>query len=296
MSANDLSPKIDVDVKRSTTGVWLVKMPKYLSQILNDYGDSCVNGEIGRLIKPPQSQLAKSSGSAERVQGVSFCLNDQIMKKIQERNPSKDFQMPPREHRFCLSSTADDVVRTVYTRTTNNSNSSTGEQIAIVGKVIQRAEVRPVENEQYMSMKRKQFESSKEPTRKALMINKKSNAPLPRRDHEENKERLRLKKLKGKRLRGSEDEVTTKLFEAFSKNQYISMSGLEEITNQPKNFLQQLVKMYCNYNNSGHTYELKPQFRGRSIAKDDDDDDDMDDDDDDDDDDDNSNNNNNDNK
>jgi hypothetical protein len=63
------------------------------------------------------------------------------------------------------------------------------------------------------------------------------------------------------------------------------MSSLETITKQPKNYLQQLVKRYCNYNNAGHTYELKPQFRHYTVTKDqdDDDDDDIEDDDDDDD-------------
>ena len=132
-------------------------------------------------------------------------------------------------------------------------------------------------------MKRKQFEVSQEPNRKAQMISKKINPYAPRRDHAENKQRLKQKKLMGKRVRSDEDTVLNLMFEAFSKNQYISMSALETITQQPKNFLQQLVKRYCNYNNAGHTYELKPQFRHYSMSKDDDDDIEDDDDDEDDD-------------
>lgn len=135
----------------------------------------------------------------------------------------------------------------MYTRTLNSSNAPSSEQISVVGKVIQRAEVRPVENEQYMSMKRKQFETSQEPTRKAQMINKKINAYVPKRDHASNKERQRIKAIKGVRVRSSEEAVLNQMFEAFTKNQYISLSALETITNQPKNYLQQLVKRYCNY-------------------------------------------------
>jgi len=94
----------------------------------------------------------------------------------------------------------------------------------------------------------------------------------------------------GKRIRSSEDAVLNQMFEAFSKHQYISMSSLESITQQPKSFLQQLVKRYCNYNSAGHTYELKPQFRHYSLPKDDDEEEDDIVDDDDDDDDDNNNN------
>jgi len=293
MSTNDPSVPIDVDLTRSTNGVWLVKMPKYLSQILDEHSDGAINGEVGRLIRRAPQPSGKGSTPATaggRSQDVFFCLNDQIMEKLREKNPSKDYQPPPREHQFCLGNIPDGILRTIYTRTLTNPNVPSSEQISLVGKVIQRAEVRPVENEQYMALKRKQFEISQEPTRKAQMISRKTNIYAPKRDHPENKERLKMKKLMGKRVRSDEDVVLNLMFEAFSKNQYISLSSLETITQQPKNYLQQLVKKYCNYNNAGHTYELKPQYRYYSPAKEDDDEEeDIKDDDDDDDDDDNNN-------
>jgi hypothetical protein len=107
MSTNDPSNPIDVDLTRSTSGVWLVKMPKYLSQVLNDYGDGAINGEVGRLIKRPPATTTTTTGKSStptaaggRTQDVFFCLSDQIMEKLKEKNPSKDYQIPPREHRF----------------------------------------------------------------------------------------------------------------------------------------------------------------------------------------------------
>jgi hypothetical protein len=103
MSANDPSVPIDVDLTRSTNGVWLVKMPKYLSQILDEYGDGAMNGEVGRLIRrAPTVGKGNTPATAAggRSQDVFFCLNDQIMEKLREKNPSKDYQLPPREHQF----------------------------------------------------------------------------------------------------------------------------------------------------------------------------------------------------
>jgi hypothetical protein len=104
MSTNDPSVPIDVDLTRSTNGVWLVKMPKYLSQILDEYGDGALNGEVGRLIRrPTQPSSGKGSTPAAaggRTQDVIFSLNDQILDKLREKNPSKDYQLPPREHQF----------------------------------------------------------------------------------------------------------------------------------------------------------------------------------------------------
>jgi len=104
MSTNDPSVPIDVDLTRSTNGVWLVKMPKYLSQILDEYSEGAVNGEVGRLIRrAPAAASGKGSTPAAaggRSQDVFFCLNDQIMERLREKNPSKDYQLPPREHQF----------------------------------------------------------------------------------------------------------------------------------------------------------------------------------------------------
>lgn len=273
MSSTDPSVPIDVDVSRASSGVWLVKMPKYLSQILNDHADVAPNGEVGRLVKRTLQTgkgAASTVASGPKTQEVAFCLSDQVMDRLKEQSKSKDFQMPPREHRFwfelhlrgeeqdcsnhsspsSLSNVSDGVLRTVYTRTLDNPHVPASEQISFVGKVIQRAEVRPVENEQYMSMKRKHFEVSQEPTRKAQMIEKKRSIYLPKRDHEENKLRQKQKKEMGKRIRSSEEDVLNVIFRAFGKNQFIAMAGLEAITQQPKNFLQQLLKRYCNYNSA----------------------------------------------
>jgi hypothetical protein len=103
MSTNDPSSPIDVDLTRSTSGVWLVKMPKYLSQILNDHAEGAINGEVGRLVKRPP-QTGKGSAPAppggRSSQDVVFCLNDQIMERLKQENPSKDYKLPPKEHRF----------------------------------------------------------------------------------------------------------------------------------------------------------------------------------------------------
>lgn len=102
MSANDPSVPIDVDLTHSVSGVWLVKVPKYLSKILDDYGDGTANGEVGRLVRRSGTagKSNPSTGSTGRAQDVFFCLNDQILDKLREENPTKDYQLPPREHQF----------------------------------------------------------------------------------------------------------------------------------------------------------------------------------------------------
>ena len=150
---------------------------------------------------------------------------------------------------FSVSDISDGVLRTVYTRTPNNTNSPIPERISMTGKIMKRVDIRPIGDDQYMQMKRRQIESSQEPRSRAQIIQKRTNVYAPRRNHPENLLRNKAKKTT-KRIRDSEEDVTRLIFEAFSKNQYIQMSGLEDQTKQPKIYLQQLLKRYCNYNSS----------------------------------------------
>ncbi|CAF1497170.1 unnamed protein product, partial [Didymodactylos carnosus] len=177
---------INIDLSHSTCGVWLVKMPKYLSQILNDYGESMPGGEVGRLVK---KNSTNTNVGPSKAQDVVFRLNDHIFERLKQQNPTIE-QLPPREHRFILSNISDGVIRSVYTRTPTQQTSQP-EQIAVVGKVIQRAEVRPVEDEQYMSMKRIQIERSQEPARKVQLIKRLGNVYKARSNHDDNIENER---------------------------------------------------------------------------------------------------------
>jgi hypothetical protein len=102
MSTIDPSIPIDVDLTRSNGGVWLVKMPKYLSQILNDHANSTPSGEVGRLVTRSfqTNKGATSSRTTGKPPEATFCLNEQVLERLKQQNESKDFQLPPREHRF----------------------------------------------------------------------------------------------------------------------------------------------------------------------------------------------------
>ena len=102
MSTIDPAAPIDVDLSGSNSGAWLVKMPKYLSQILSEHSSACTNGEVGRLIRKPAAapSTTASSSTTGKVQEVTFCLSEEIIERIKKQNPYADFQMPPREHRF----------------------------------------------------------------------------------------------------------------------------------------------------------------------------------------------------
>lgn len=95
----------EVDLTRSMNAVWLVKMPKYLSEILNEHAGAMPNNEIGRLVKrtlptgPGASAIVPPTASG-KPQEATFCLSDKMMERIEQTHKGSDFKMPPQEHRF----------------------------------------------------------------------------------------------------------------------------------------------------------------------------------------------------
>lgn len=102
MSTNDPSVPIEVDTNRANCGAWLVKMPKYLSQILNEHGNKVPNGEIGKLIRRPVAGTkgATSSTASSKTPEVTFRLSDAIIERVRNSSQNSESQMPQREHRF----------------------------------------------------------------------------------------------------------------------------------------------------------------------------------------------------
>lgn len=105
MSSGDITKPIDVDMTRSMNAVWLVKMPKYLSEILNENANAMTNNEIGRLVKRTlptgqNSSSASSSTTGGKPQEATFCLSDKLLERLEQTHKGSDFKMPPQEHRF----------------------------------------------------------------------------------------------------------------------------------------------------------------------------------------------------
>ncbi|XP_013451634.3 general transcription factor IIF subunit 2 [Medicago truncatula] len=67
-----------------------------------------------------------------------------------------------------------------------------------------------------------------------------------------------------KRTRGNRGEVEESLFKKFEKQSNWSLRNLVQETDQPEQFLKDILKDLCVYNNKGTnqgTYELKPEYR-----------------------------------
>lgn len=234
-----------VDCSNATRGVWLVKVPKYISQ---RWDAAPGNIEVGRL------KITKASGQKP---AVSFTLSEAVL--------AMERATIPKEHQFVISSVGGQTLG-VFSQTAAGSSDAVvpqPETVAIEGKVIQRAECRPRADASYMQLKRHTIRSSARPGRTLKTIADVVHVK-PVSDHRHNLEYARKKKEQGKKMRDDKDKVLSMVFAAFEKHQFYNIKDLVRLTMQPVTYLKEILGEICNYNmKSPHRnmYELKPEYR-----------------------------------
>ncbi|XP_060755008.1 general transcription factor IIF subunit 2 isoform X1 [Neoarius graeffei] len=250
---------VDLTGAKQNTGVWLVKVPKYLSQ---QWAKASGRGEVGKL------RIGKNQGKAE----VSFTLNEELT-TIDSMVDKASMVRVPREHPFTLQTVGGQTLA-VFTETSSGqsdaegSGSGTGtgpDKIALEGVVVQRAECRPAANENYMRLKRLQIEESSKPHRFSQQLEKAVTTNYkPVANHAYNLDYEKKKKEEGKRARADKQQVLDMLFSAFEKHQYYNIKDLVDITKQPVIYLKEILRDIGIYNVKGthkNTWELKPEYR-----------------------------------
>uniref|UniRef100_A0A8C5QAF2 General transcription factor IIF subunit 2 n=1 Tax=Leptobrachium leishanense TaxID=445787 RepID=A0A8C5QAF2_9ANUR len=237
--------ELDLSGAKQNTGVWLVKLPKYLAQ---QWAKASGRGEVGKL------RIAKNQGKTE----VSFTLSEELA-SIQDigGKAAPSSVTAPREHPFQLQSVGGQTL-TVFTeslsgQTDDKSEIRTADKLAIEGIVVQRAECRPAVNEHYMQMKRRQIEESSKPKRQSQQIDKAVTTNYkPVANHQYNIEYEKKKKDDGKRARADRQQVLDMLFSAFEKHQYYNIKDLVDITKQP---VRESKWMHC-FQWKRHLYDI----------------------------------------
>lgn len=241
--------ELDLTGAKQNTGVWLVKVPKYLSQ---QWAKAPGRGEVGKL------RIAKNQGRTE----VSFTLNEDLA-NIHDIGGKPASVSAPREHPFVLQSVGGQTL-TVFTE-------SSSDKLSLEGIVVQRAECRPAANENYMRLKRLQIEESSKPVRLSQQLDKVVTTNYkPVANHQYNIEYERKKKEDGKRARADKQHVLDMLFSAFEKHQYYNLKDLVDITKQPVSYLKDILKEIGVQNVKGihkNTWELKPEYRHYQVEE-----------------------------
>lgn len=244
----------DLDLTGAARGVWLVKVPKYLSE---RWMEAEGTGEVGKL----RINKAKVAGGKPE---VIFTLRDDM---IQPKTPAD--HPVPKDHKFILNRVANQSL-SVLSRDPQCDPESLqpgeypDEKVAIEGYVIQRAECRPMGDASYMNLKRIALEQSNQPKNEVKQLDRVVQSYKPGVSSMVNRQQEREKKEKVKNIRIDRDRVQDMLFNAFEKHQYYNIRDLVRITQQPVTYLKEILKEICTYNTRAphkNMWELKPEYR-----------------------------------
>uniref|UniRef100_A0A8C1WS01 General transcription factor IIF subunit 2 n=2 Tax=Cyprinus carpio TaxID=7962 RepID=A0A8C1WS01_CYPCA len=237
--------EVDLTGAKQNTGVWLVKVPKYLSQ---QWAKATGRGEVGKL----------------RICNVLYLRLESIGQK-------SSMVRAPREHPFTLQTVGGQTLAVFTENSSGQSDAEAGgsgtgpDKIALEGVVVQRAECRPAVSENYMRLKKLQIEELSKPLRFSQQLDKAVTTNYkPVANHAYNLDYEKKKKEEGKRARADKQQVLDMLFSAFEKHQYYNIKDLVDITKQPVIYLKEILRDIGIYNVKGthkNTWELKPEYR-----------------------------------
>uniref|UniRef100_H3CFQ1 General transcription factor IIF subunit 2 n=1 Tax=Tetraodon nigroviridis TaxID=99883 RepID=H3CFQ1_TETNG len=240
-----MTDKTDLNLTgaKENKGVWLVKVPRYLSQQWEKASDTA---EVGKI------SITKKQGRTE----VSFCLSEDLTSLGAGGKDDAPAQVP-RDHPFRMHAVGGQTLL-VYSQTDTDGTS-------LEGTVVHRAECTPVANDNYMKLKKMQIQESTKCWRLSQQLDKAITTVFkPVSNHNFNIAYEKKKKSEGKMVRAERQAVLDMLFSAFEKHQHYNIKELVDITKQPVTYLKEILKEIGTYNNKGphkSTWEVKPEYR-----------------------------------
>ncbi|KAK3698537.1 hypothetical protein QZH41_014466 [Actinostola sp. cb2023] len=255
----------EVDCNGLSRDVWLVKVvPKFLSNLWMERADE--SGIVGSL------RISQNSQKNE----IRFNLAESLA--VSEDSEKAKV---PRDYKLIMSKVDQSLVvfsqgsSGMYINYMLETLTFIPNKLSLEGKVVQRADCRPVHsNAEYMLLKSQSILSASKPTRQAKQLKTVvTSSYKPVSDHKMNIEYEKKKKEEGKRARSDQEEVKAKLFHAFGQHQYYNLKDLVQITNQPIVYLKSILKEIAHYNTKNphkNMWELKPEYRHYEKQSDDD--------------------------
>ncbi|XP_053685164.1 general transcription factor IIF subunit 2-like [Sabethes cyaneus] len=246
MSKANETVKVDKELDMSNAGrsIWLVKVPKYMAK---KWEKAPGNIELGKL------KIARQVGHKTQ---MSLSLSDALI----NMDPLEKI---PRHHRLEPSVVAKQTLG-VFSHSVPTVATEPEAEQQVVGRIFQKLECRPYDDDCYMKMKLESIRRAAQPVRQTKSLEKIVNNFKPISDHKHNIEDKQRKKTEGKKCCSDKNAVQDVLFNAFEKHQYYNIKDLVRITRQPITYLKEILREVCDYNMKNphkNMWELKKEYR-----------------------------------
>lgn len=289
----------ELDLTNASRGVWLVKVPKYISSRWENAKEQTEVGKLliskgadgtpeikfnlsEELIKvsvdkqnkdvPVSTTTTKSNKTSTKKQTIINDKNQQFIplepKPIQPKNSligvKKDIVLSNKNVEIPKEHkfAISDISHQHLAVFSEQIDDKQVKRLVLEGNVVQKGECRPIADSRYMDLKKQRIVEARQPTRLVQQLDKAvvNYKPLVTTRVEAETKR----KNDQKKSREDKDKVMDMLFTAFEKHQYYYLRDLEKLTNQPISYLKEILKEIAFHNkNNPHKnmWELKPEFR-----------------------------------
>ena len=282
----------ELDLTNASRGVWLVKVPKYIS---SRWENAKEQTEVGKLL------ISKGADGAPE---IKFNLSEELIKVQVDKNPDpkdagksktvkkttaadkpafialdpkpiqpknsligvkKDIVLSqksveiPRDHKFAIS----DISHQHLAVFSEQIDDKQTRRLVLEGNVVQKGECRPIADARYMDLKKQRIVEARQPTRLVQQLDK-AVVNKPRLQTTVRAEAETRRKNDQKRSREDKDKVMDMLFTAFEKHQYYYLRDLEKLTKQPISHLKDILREIAVHNTKNphkNMWELKPEYR-----------------------------------
>lgn len=237
MSPETTNPKI-LDLNLLERGVWLVKVPKYISKRWQKSSSSKPIGtlEISRL-NPGKPKV--SVNLSDHIVSMEMDTTDKI---------SKEYEL--------FSSNMTNQTLTVFSHKNNN------EKINLQGQIAKRFDLKPKMTDTYLQMKMENIKKACEPKKKTVLLAKTVNNFTPnwkKLNYADDKQ-----KHETKMVRQDTDIVQGMLFKLFEKHQFYRIQDLVRLTQQPITHVKEIMREIGDFNlkyPNKNMWQLKEEYR-----------------------------------
>ncbi|KJH48530.1 tRNA-guanine transglycosylase [Dictyocaulus viviparus] len=257
-----------VDCEMGKRGVWLVKVPRYLS----DLWEVNAGTDVGRLVI---QQSPNGKGDVKLKSRPGLVVPQSVSSTL--KGPAQI----PDEHSFILGDVLNQTMAVLAEDKSglNEDVDVRSGRLSIEGRVVKRAECRPPASNSYLKMKIAQISKSGQPKKQVLQMEKAAVKFKPVAAHAEDMMRIKQKKEGVKTVRAERNVLLQALFHAFEKHQYYRLQDLQQLTQQPAGYVKELLTEIAVYNTapphksmqfslslSSYSY-LREVFKGRHLMK-----------------------------
>ncbi|VDK55656.1 unnamed protein product [Anisakis simplex] len=281
-----ITDRVDCDMARR--GVWLVKVPRYLSSMWEKHAGR----DVGTLVIKPGSGktdiIFKSNRAISQIPESSTNPSEPSSSGVSQQSAANQSRPSssiaplgkktssvsgiPDEYSFLISDVKNQSLSVLSEDKSglNEDSDVCSGRLSLEGRVVKRADCRPPQTASYLRMKIKHIERSSIPKRQLKQIDKAEVKFKPVAIHAETLARERQKKEGAKTVRGDKDVIRQAIFQAFEKHQYYRLIDLQKLTNQPPGFVKEILTEIAVYNTSPphkSMWELKPEYRNYADVK-----------------------------